>query len=111
MNLIIRKEVTPTFDADNYYLDTGMLLMKSTHLFIASYKWDRIEIELDEKIPQGALRFFHMVCDDIKVILPDFLVDAHVRELAELYPERAGKIRMTYLTKHNMGEVLQGCTL
>lgn len=86
----------------SYQLEPTMLALMGTHAFIKSRKWDAIEIELSEKIPLGSLKYIPNQTD--KLILKEF--DTHSKHCmmlcTELYPEKAGTIRKTFLSK---GEV------
>lgn len=90
-------------------LATSFLKIKSTHFFIASHRWDRIYIELDEDIPENYLSCFSMVSDNIKVRLPEAPTDKTMKELCELYPDKAGRIRRAYLQGLNYSEVIPEC--
>lgn len=109
MTLNITREYKKEFVEDTYNLATSFLKVKSTHFFIASHKWDRIYIELTEDIPDNYLSCFSMVSDNIKVKLPDVRTDKTMRELCELYPDKAGKIRKAYLQGTEYQEVISEC--
>lgn len=109
MKLFVTKEFHKEFHEDCYYIATSFLKMKSTHFFIASNKWESIQIDIEDCIPEGYLCSLHLVCDDIKVHLPDTVTDKTVQLLAELYPDKSGAVRKAYLMKHSIKEVLGEC--
>lgn len=109
MILNITRDYKKEFVEDTCNLATSFLKVKSTHFFIASNRWDRIYIELEDDIPEGYLGCFNMVSDNIKVKLPDNPTQKTMLELVELYPEKAGKIRKAYLSGQNYSEVLSEC--
>lgn len=109
MTLYIKKDYDKSFDEDSYKLSTEMLNIKSTHLFIASNVWDKIVIELDNVIQEGNLRCLSMAATTIKVVLPDTVTATTVQQLTELFPEKAGIIRKTYMQSGNLKGVLDGC--
>lgn len=109
MVLNIAKQYHKEHIDDTYNLSTSMLSMKATHLFIASNLWDKISIELDDTIPEGYLSCFNLVCSDIKVKLPEKVTDITLRQLVELYPNKAGALRRTFLQGRNIKEVILEC--
>lgn len=109
MRLFVTRDFHREFHEDSYYIGTFFLKAKSTHFFIASNKWESIYIELEDSIPEGYLKSLHLVCPKITVNLPDKITDVTVRLLAELYPEKSGAIRRTYLTGGSLMEVLGEC--
>ncbi len=110
MRLYVTRKFIKDFHEDSYYIGTSFLKAKATHFFIASNHWESIYIEIEDTIPEGYLRSLHLVCNNIKVNLPEVITDKTVQLLAELYPDKSGKIRRTYLTGGNLKEVLSDCT-
>ena len=109
MKLNITRQYNKGFVEDTCNLGTAMLSMKSTHLFIASYAWESIYIELEDTIPEGYLKGFNMLSKDIKVNLPETITDKTLHLLTELYPDKAGALRRAYMQKRDMKEVLFTC--
>ena len=107
MRLEIKKEYDQSFTKDTGCLAVHMLALKATHLFIASNLWEAIRIELDDTIPEGALKSINTVCNDIKVKLPDTITDTTLRQLVDLYPGKAAALRRSYMK----GESLKGVLL
>lgn len=91
-------------DLENMVISANMLRLPTTHLFIASNRWESAIVEITDSVPEGTLVNLHTVCDDIKVILPDKSDEHTMRLLTELYPEIAGTIRKNYL----LGKCLKG---
>lgn len=109
MRLVVQREYVKDLVDETYYITPKMLGLKSTHLFIASYKWESISIDLDDCIPSGYLRCLPLVCQNIKVRLPETITDHTVQLLSEIYPELGGKIRKQYMFGQPVEEVLQSC--
>ena len=106
MILVISKVYDREFTENTTKLGTHMLKLQSTHLFIASNNWDEIEIELDDCIPANSLLHFNMVTDTIKVRLPEEINQNTVKQLVELFPDKAGVIRKCYMTGGDLRGVL-----
>lgn len=111
MKLEIKKTYQPAFDENLCQIGISMLQMKAVHLFIASNKWDVIEVEVCDEIPEGSLRFLRIVCSDIKVTLPEEITDKALRALIDIYPEKAGLLRKQYFAGKSIKEVLGECLL
>lgn len=111
MKLRISKKFEPGFTPDTYTLGTDMLRMKSTHLFIAARAWESIELDLSDNIPTGYLGNLNLVSSDIKVRLPETITDKTVVLLAELYPDKAGKLRKQFMFGKPVSEVLMECLI
>lgn len=109
MKLNISKIYNKEYVEDTCNLATSMLTMKSTHLFIASNLWESITIELDDCIPEGYLTCFKLVCSDIRVKTPEKVTDTTLRQLVELYPDKAGALRRVFLQGKNVREVIPEC--
>jgi hypothetical protein len=109
MKLNITKQYNKGFVEDTCNLATAMLSMKSTHLFIASNAWESVYIELDDSIPEGYLKCLHVVTKNVKVKLPESVTENTLRQLTELYPEKSGALRRTYMQKRSFTEVLPEC--
>ena len=109
MILNISKVYNKGYVENTCNLATSMLAMKATHLFIASNLWESIVIELDDCIPEGYLSCFNMVCSDIKVKTPEKITDVTLRQLVELYPNKAGALRRVFLQGRNVREVIPDC--
>jgi len=109
MILNITRTYNKSFVEDTCNLATNMLQMKATHLFIASNAWERINIELEDTIPEGYLRSLSLVSQDIKVNLPENITDKTLHLLTELYPSKAGTLRRCYMQGRDLREVLSDC--
>ena len=109
MKLVITPDTSIDSVVENTYpIRPSMLKYKSTHMFIASNKWDEIEITLDPKIDSEDLRYFYKVTDRIKVNLtgdPLNTSDHDTRCLCALYPDLSGYIRQAHLYKLPLDEV------
>lgn len=106
MKLYISKKYHKEMIEDTCCLGTTMLQLKSTHLFIASYKWDEVQIELDDCIGEGMLKYLPSVCNKITATWEGQPSEKIVHQLTELYPAKAGKIRMRYLQGGDIREVI-----
>lgn len=111
MILRISDEFDTSFNTEVYSLSSDMLSMKSTHMFIASHAWERIELSVTDTIPTGYLGSMNLVCKDIKVKLPEKVTDKTLLLLTELYPEKAGKLRRCYMAGSPIREVLGECLI
>lgn len=109
MKLNITRQYNKGFVEDTCNLGTSMLNMKATHLFIASNAWESIYVELEDTIPEGYLCCFGMVTQNISVNLPETVTEKTLHLLTELYPEKAGALRRTYMQKRDFKEVLEEC--
>lgn len=109
MRLIVGREYNKEMVDDECHLATNMLAMKATHLFIASYHWDSIQLAIEDVIPIGYLRCLPLVSKDIKVSLPERITDHTMTLLTEVYPEKAGSIRRAYMTGQPLKGVLEEC--
>lgn len=106
MILNIVKDYKVVSDLENMVISVGMLQLPTTHLFIASNRWDSAIVEVCTSIPTGTLNNLHTVCEDIKVILPEECNEHIMRILAELFPSKAGTIRKSFLLGKNMRGVV-----
>lgn len=106
MILNIYKEYVKPLDMDTMILKADMLKEKGTHLFLASYTWDRINVELFEGLESWYLHFLPSVCSDIRVISRDQDLSQYVQCLTELYPDKSGAIRRATMQKHPLQDVL-----
>lgn len=111
MKLEIKKTYQPVFNEDLCQLGASMLQMKAVHLFVASHKWDVIEIEICDEIPEGSLRFLRIVCNNIKVKVPDDVTDKTLRILTDIFPDKSGLLRKQYFAGKSVKEVLGECLL
>lgn len=109
MKLNITRQYNKSFVEDTCNLGTSMLNSAATHLFIASNSWDEIYIELTNDVKVGMLKYIPMVCDKIKISLPEDINHTVVHLLTELYPDKAGKIRMAYMQQRDLREELGEC--
>lgn len=111
MKLIISKKYDKSFNENTSCLGTYMLSVTATHLYIASHSWESIELELDDSIPDNILGNMRLVCnpENIKVILPEDITDKTVRLLIDLYPDKAGVIRRTYMSGGSIREAVREC--
>lgn len=92
MNIRICKEfkVIP----DTYICTYDMLKDKLVHLYIASNKWDTMEIELCDLIPNRVLPYMMIVCKNVRVrVLDEKITSYSLKLLIEMFPERAGELR------------------
>lgn len=95
-----------SFDKDCYTLPNHMLQLKATHLFIASNKWDTINIQITDDVPLGSLHCLSLVCSDINISLPEVVTDKTVQLVCEALPDKAGTIRRACLQGKSLQEVL-----
>ena len=109
MRLVIKCDYEKEMVEDECHLATNMLAMKATHLFIASYQWDSVLLEVEDIIPIGYLRCLPLVSKDIKVSLPDKITDHTMTLLTEVFPAKAGSIRRAYMTGQSLKGVLSEC--
>lgn len=106
MKLCINPEMNPEFIDGTYNISTSMLKYKSTHMFIASYNWDEIDIDIVPEVVPEDVRFFHTVSDNIKAYLRANPTDSDINKLCALYPDQAGALRLTYMQKGNLQKVV-----
>lgn len=106
MVLNIYKEYVKSPDMDIMVLKADMLKEKGTHLFLASYIWDRINIELFEGLESWYLHFLPSVCSDIRVISHEQDLSQYVQCLTELYPDKSGAIRRAVMQRHPLQSIL-----
>lgn len=106
MKLFIVSNTSKRSERDAYFLPTHTLKVNATHLFIASYVWESIYIELDDNIPEGSLRKLNTVCNFIKVKIPSEFDSTVMGLLVELYPKKAGAIRRAFMQQRSIKEVL-----
>ena len=109
MRLLISKEYDESFNEELYTLKTSMLQFTSTHLFIASNQWDAICIEIDDSIPENCLQNLKMICSNISVKLPNVITDKTLRLLCELFPDKVGPLRRSFMCTGNVEGVLSEC--
>lgn len=107
MKLMIVKKQVKDLVNNTQCLSTDMLSIKSTHLFIASNKWDEIVVEVIDDIPMNTLKWIGSICQNVKVILPDTITEKTLHLLIELYPTKSGLLRKNYLQGSNIREVLR----
>ena len=97
MELVI-SNVKPETDKMIFWISTENILDKAIHLYVASNCWDKLSVEITDKLPTGVLDKVVTRCKEVEVMnLPLTLTQRTVELLCELYPEKSGKIRKTYL--------------
>lgn len=109
MKLRIAREYKNATIDGVYTLATSYMQMKSTHLFIASNKWEEIYIELDDSMQTGYLQYLHLVCPRILVSLPEVITEQTILLLAEIFPDKRGLLRKNFLLHKDIKEVLGAC--
>lgn len=109
MILRITKAYDKSFTEDTVNLGIHMLQLQTTHLFIASNKWDEVYIELDDSVPENSLLHINLVTDNIKVKLPENVTAPILKQLTELFPDKAGALRRCFMTGQSMKGVLDNC--
>lgn len=67
------------------------------HLVISSRKWEAIYIEVSEEILEGTLRYLHTKTDTIYYKIPGVMSRHQMVLLTELFPDKAGTIRASYM--------------
>lgn len=80
--------------------------LKVTHLTIASQMWDTLYIDVEEVIPEGALRFLPKKCKHIAAYCPDHPSMHQLHLLVELYPGLDGRLRKAFLKGESVRGVL-----
>jgi len=106
MILHINREYTNSQDMDTMILKSDMLKEQGTHMFLASYKWDQITVELHPGLEYWYLHFLPSVCNDIRVLVHEDDLTPYVQHLAELFPEKQGMIRRCIMQKQSLQPVL-----
>lgn len=106
MVLNIYKEYVKSTDMDVMVLKADMLKEKGTHLFLASYSWDKITVELFDGLESWYLHFLPSVCKNIHVIAHDSDLAPYVKCLTELFPDKSGVIRRVIMQKQPLAPVL-----
>lgn len=78
------------------------------HPFIATNKWDRVDVVLGKGIQSGYLKQVLTKCNIIHAIIPsDLEIDFEiVSRLSEIYPEAAAKLRKAYMQKEDIKPIL-----
>lgn len=99
LKIIVNAQESITNDSGDYEMSPELLKLKGTHVFIASRVWDEIHIDLTEDIPLGSLKYVPKHANALTVKLPETKT-AHIMQLCtELFPEKSGTIRKTFLSK------------
>lgn len=106
MILNILEEYVKSSDMNTMVLKADMLKEKGTHMFLASYKWDRINVEIYPGLEFWYLHFLPSVCDDIRVITHETDMTPYVRCLTELFPDKSGSIRRAIMQKQSLINIL-----
>lgn len=83
------------------------LNMSSVHMFIASSKWDKVIVDVDESISPSVLKYLPVVTENVEVNLPENMTVDIVGVLASLYPKKAGLLRRAFMMGGNVEEVLR----
>lgn len=96
-----------TMDGRTYIISKDALHLNGVHLFIASNKWDELQVDLSDDMPLDVFKFMVGVCSKVSVTLPPTITDKTVKLLVELYPEKSGTIRKAYMSGGNIKELLQ----
>lgn len=106
MVLNIYKEYVKSDNMDIMILKSDMLKEKGTHLFLASYTWDQINVELHDGLESWYLHFLPSVCKNIHVIVHKDDLAQYVQCLTELYPAKSGAIRRAVMQKQPLLPIL-----
>lgn len=109
MTLEISKEHQRAFSDGKCRLSVDMINNSATHLFIASNKWDKILIHIDDSIKFDMIRYLPKVSSNIKVTLPEKVTIDTVGVLASLYPDLSASLRRTFMSGKDIREVLKEC--
>lgn len=108
----MKLRVTNTDIVDNTTLDTVIMPISEfcdlqAHPYLATAGFDYIVIDLDDKIPPGYLRCLIGKYRVIPRIVNKVTTDT-ARQLAELYPESAAKVRFSFIrNKGDISDVLK----
>lgn len=106
MILHINKEYNKSPDMNIMVLKSDMLKEQGTHMFLASYTWEQIVIELHPGLEFWYLHYLPSVCSDIRVKTIETDLSPYVQHLAELYPDKSGLIRKCIMQKQPLSPVL-----
>lgn len=108
MTIRFVKDAKPSIENFNEAMEMTPDALKhnGTHLFLRTYHWDSIEVDLTEDIPIGKLRYLHMCSDNIIVNFTEPASDHIARLLCDLYPDKSGTIRKTHMMRGDLHAVL-----
>lgn len=79
---------------------------KSVHLYLACNKWDKLEVDMSEEIPEGVLKYIIMKSSDKEVKLMGEVTPKVCSLICEMFPEKAGAVRKAVMLKRNLSTVL-----
>lgn len=92
MKLLISEEYIKELNTDVYCIKASMLKEQGPHLFIASNKWDELDVELCPSLPVEGVRFLCKACENIKVkCAGDY--NEYMEHLLLLFPNKGGALR------------------
>lgn len=92
--------------SDSLTLTKDYLNHKPIHLFLASYNWDKLVIELSDDMPKDCLKYLRVKVSSIEVKVPEIQTKDTMLLLTELYPEKAGKLRKQFMLGKSLLEVV-----
>lgn len=104
MNLYITDK--PVEPLQGVVISASHIGLNLAHLTIASRMWDTAYVDVDECIPEGALRFLHTKCKSIRVLCPEHPSMHQTHLLIELYPELGGRLRRAQLKGEGLSGIL-----
>lgn len=107
MKLVIQEDFVKDLVDDTTNVPISMLEFKSTHIFIAGTHWESVTITLTDAINPESLHYIPTVTDTVNVKLPREMTRNMMCCLCELYPEKAGAIRQSFMTKGNIQKVIE----
>lgn len=109
LEIVKERPVTDDVTGDTMRLHLEDLQLKTTHLFIASNYWDEVSIDLTDSIDPEWVKYLPMNTKKVSVTLPEVVSDKLLLILTTLFPDKAGKLRRTYMIHGDLAEVL-ACT-
>lgn len=105
--MVLRIDNTQTDVTGVMSVPYSWLENKAVHLYLASNRWDKLEVVFSDEIPEGVLKYITTKIIEKEAILPEGELSAKcVRLLCEMYPDKAGQIRKAVMLKRGLKTVL-----
>jgi len=99
MRLIISPTKPENLPVGTMHLESSLLRVHGTHLFIASCKWETISITLTADIPRNVINSIKECAAQFEYFIPDGKLDSKVIAiLSEMYPNLKGELYKAFMS-------------
>lgn len=82
------------------------LLDRRVNLFIASQKWETLELHMQESMNFSVIPLIANKCNKVNITFLSEVGDNMLQALCELYPDKIGTLRRSYMLKKDIRAIV-----